>query len=137
MLEIHRTREGDTMLIAQMSDEHLTNMISMVIRKARQVKEMADSAENINAYHAKLYGVRRVTQEDAAQATREALQKLYPYLAEAYLRDLAGPRTELAAFLGRDAQIETNVPLLAEPNDPYDDYGPMPIDGEEAREMAW
>ncbi len=140
MLETHGTREGNVMLIAQMGDDHLCNMISLVIRKAKEVKAMADRAAGFDVYEQRLYGVKQVTQEDAAEATRAALQKLYPYLAEAYLRRLEGPRLELVDFLGREEALTGDIPLLHAPEDDWDTYEDMdrmPIDGEEAREMAW
>ncbi|MCP4544223.1 MAG: hypothetical protein GY832_44490 [Chloroflexi bacterium] len=140
MLEIHGTRKGNVMLIAQMGDDHLCNMISLVIRKAREVKAMADRAAGFDAYQQRLYNVKQVTQEDAAEATRMALQKLYPYLAEAYLRGLEGPRLELVDFLGREEALTSDIPLLNAPEDDwctYEDMDRMPINGEEAREMAW
>jgi hypothetical protein len=115
MLEIHITKDGAAMLIAQMTDSHLCNMIHLVIHKAREVKAMADRASGFDAYHQQLYGIKQVSQEDAAKATRMALQKLYPYLAEAYLRGLEGPRQELVEFLGREKPLSNDIPLLNAP----------------------
>ncbi len=141
MLEIHGTRDGQFLLIAQMDNDHLCNMISWAIRKAKEIKARADYAGGLDAYQQKLYGVQQVSQEDAAEATRMALQKLYPYLAEAFLRGLEGPRRELVDFLGREAALTGDIPLLGapRPDDLYEDcdmdMGRMPIDGEDARGM--
>jgi hypothetical protein len=107
MLETHVTKDG--------------SMISLVVRKAREVKAMADNASGLDAYHQQLYGIKQVSQEDAAQVTRMALRKLYPYLAEAYLRGLDGPRQELVEFLGRETSLAADIPLLDAPELPEDD----------------
>jgi hypothetical protein len=104
MLEKHTQRDGKTLLIAQMDDDHLNNMIQLVLRKIEEVQSLREPAQ-VDPYEQRLYGLKTITPEDAADAVRELIQKLYPYLAEAYLRGLEGPRIKLIEVLGRDKAI--------------------------------
>ena len=39
MLEVHYTKEGKSMLIAQMSDTHLVNFINLVLTKVEDAQD--------------------------------------------------------------------------------------------------
>lgn len=116
MLERHTTRDGQTMLIAQMENSHLMNYINMRLRKMLEVKESARIIPTDN-YTRRLYGLRAVTEEEAADVNRMALMALYPYLAEAYLRGLDEPRQLLIEVLGRDSFVGDKMMLPASIDD--------------------
>lgn len=104
MLEKHTTKDHETMLIAEMTDEHLTNMIQLIIKDlilpAKSIQE-----DEYDDFQRALYNLPKVDRRDAGKAVRKAIQKLYPYLSEAYLRGLEGPRLALIDALGRDAAL--------------------------------
>lgn len=103
MLEKHTTKDKKTMLIAQMDDQHLTNMIALILRQVGEIRGLTN--DHLSDYERTLYDIPKVSEEEVAMATRLALQKLYPYLAEAYLRGLEGPRKMLVETLGREAAV--------------------------------
>jgi hypothetical protein len=112
MLEKHKTKDGRTILIAQMSDEHLNNFIALVLRKVEKAQQAKQ--QGVTAYHRRLYNLPKIDEESIAEVTREALQRLYPYFAEAYLRDLEDPRKMLTDILGREEAVPdfSGVPQL-------------------------
>jgi hypothetical protein len=112
MLEKHRTKDGTTMLIAQMDDQHLINMINSMLRKVQEAQRASQNMDKATAFQRRLYNLPEVTEEEVADVTRAVIQGLYPYLAEAYLRDLPGPRLALVEILGRSDAIAMGVPLL-------------------------
>ena len=107
MLEKHTGRKLDgtveTKLIAQMSDEHLNNMIQKVLKRVLKMQEAKQ--EGVTDFHRELYDLPTVDDKSIARATREALQRLYPYFSEAYLRNLEGPRLMLIKVLGREEAV--------------------------------
>jgi hypothetical protein len=103
MLEMHVTKEGDRMLIAQMTDEHLVNFINLVLKQAKVAQ--GAKTDELTDYHRILYNLPVVDERSIAEVTREALQKLYPYLAEAYLRGIDTPRELLQEVMGRDKAV--------------------------------
>ena len=103
MLDMHITKEGKRVLIAQMDDEHLTNFIALVLRQV--LAAQAAKQDDLTDYHRALYDLPTVDDKAVAQLTREALQRLYPYLAEAFLRGLKAPRKLLIEVLGREEAV--------------------------------
>lgn len=112
MLEKHRTRDGTTMLIAQMDDEHLCNTIYCLLRKVQEAQMAAQNIDTATKFQRRLYNLPEVSEEEVADMTRAVIQGLYPYLAEAYLRGLEGPRLVLVEVLGRKDAVSMGVPLL-------------------------
>lgn len=111
MLEIHHTKEGKTMLIAQMSDSHLVNYINLVLTKVEEAQDAMHQDTDATEYQKRLYGIQSITEEDAADITREALHKLYPYLAEALIRpDVAViVQARLIGVIGRSSALPSGV----------------------------
>lgn len=142
MLEYHTTTQGKTMLIAQMDDEHLTNMVLLFLNRALELQEAAsESNGNVNEYQRHLYGIETIDAETAAKATRSALFKLYPYLSELFFRDLgvgARVREMLQELMGRSGKLELNTPLLEPRVDLSAHYNPLDdrIDWDEQDEWA-
>lgn len=111
MLETHVTNEGRTLLIAQMDDNHLRNMIRLVLRAIKEVKAKSESAD-MDPYSAALYGIRSVDPQEAAEMNRAAICKLYPYLAEAFLRGMDDLRDEVVSVIGRDSALPGGTPSI-------------------------
>jgi len=122
MLETHVTRDGERMLIAEMDDEHLLNTLKAFARAAKKLHGMLGGKQTSDPYLCSLYGVERIDPEVAAMKIRQAIVKMYPYLAEAWFRRLVDDdlRDMLAEVLGRDGQMEIQiVPLLPSGNEPW------------------
>jgi hypothetical protein len=116
MFGMHVTREGKRMAIAEMKNSHLINMIKLVLSKAIEVKGMADAAQNqtVSRYTQRLYGVKTVSPEEAADLTKLIIEKADPYLLEAYLRGLQEPVEMLQKAIGRSERLNLEVyPSLA------------------------
>ena len=111
MLELHRTREGNTKLIAQMDDSHLKHTIKLHLGNMAKAKAMADNTA-LDEYQRVLYGLPKVDMAEAAEVNRQIIQKLYPYLAEALLRGMEDVRDMLIDAMGRDAAIASGLPEL-------------------------
>jgi hypothetical protein len=104
MLEKHTTTTGSTILIAEMEDSHLINMINLVSRKILELQNRLKTPSS--NYQQVLYGLPKVNEETIAKAIREFIQKLYPYLAEAYLRGLTEPLVFLRMAVGREKALD-------------------------------
>lgn len=113
MLERHTTRDGNELLIAEMGDEHLVNFVNMLLNRASSVKNQSLTIPQ-NNYTRKLYGLREVTEEQAAMEVREIVRKLYPYLAELYLRGIDTPRALLAKVLEREQVVQFQLQPVTE-----------------------
>ncbi len=120
MLGTHVTREGDTMLIAQMTDFHLRAFIRLVLRQVRAARESSHNS-TFDPYQAALYGIKIQKPKDAAKMSREAIEKLYPYLTEAYLRGFDDIRAELIDVAGRSDAIPNGLPTLPAQTIYFDD----------------
>ncbi|MHA2086557.1 MAG: hypothetical protein ACXABD_22685 [Candidatus Thorarchaeota archaeon] len=107
MLDKHIKRDGSTVLVAQLSDDHLNNFINLVLKQVMVAQ--GAKQEGVTEYHRRLYNLPTI-----ADLTREALTRLYPYLSEAYLRGLEGPRKLLIKVLGREDAVPnySGVPQL-------------------------
>ena len=86
MLAQHTTREGKTMLIAQMDDTHLLNTIRLKVSRMADMLELASIEQD--EYTTALYGLRAIDLTTVAVHVRTAIIYLYPYLAELGFRGL-------------------------------------------------
>lgn len=137
----HKTSGGETLLVAQMDDEHLVNMIGAIVswaerasgelhrivaqtRAAARAEAQGDVA--LAEAQRKMYGLPPLPKlEDAtgeyARAMNGLSAKLEPYLLEAWTRDLddaaeealAGLRERWQLAVGRDAALPHPKQLLA------------------------
>lgn len=112
MLEQHITKGGEMCLIAQMNDDHLRRMIRLILKAVVEIKSKSETAD-LDPYQTALYGLRSIDVEDAARVNREAIRKLYPYLAEAYLRGIDDLRDELRDAIGRSEALPGGLPSLS------------------------
>jgi len=89
MLDAHISKDGTSMLICQMSDRHLANTIRVYCRlidKARRLNQIT----RLSPLEMRIYGLPKVNEDTVGEAIRRLIEKMVPYLAEAYIRpDLA------------------------------------------------
>jgi hypothetical protein len=90
------------MPIASMDDKHLVNMINLIFQKIMQVKQARATGDT---FKARLYGVEIIDDEVAADLINEMMEKMAPYLAEAYLRGLEEPRVMLQSIYDRKERL--------------------------------
>lgn len=108
MLEQHTTRDGTTMLIAQMDDRHLLNTIKLFSKALPEFRNIAESNESVSMDDI-LYNVpEEMSPEDAIVLWRNTVRHLQPYLAEALLRDAI--RDDVAALMQERIQRSTALP---------------------------
>jgi hypothetical protein len=109
---IHRTKEGKEMPIATMTDDHLTNMLNLIYKKAKELKQLRELSGD--SFKARLYGMKIINDEEVADLINSILEYAAPYLQEAYLRGLEGPRNMLIDIFERNARLEgfDNLPAL-------------------------
>lgn len=117
MLKVHRTRAGNKLLIAEMSDQHLVNTVKLNLAKIAKLQRGLVETPSINPYHARLYGMPKVDIDEAARKSRNVIEHMYPYLAELYLRGLTDLVEPLRKVVGRDGQLGESMGLLPEGED--------------------
>ena len=117
----HTTRDGDSMLIAEMDTPHLINTVKFHLKRINQVKAAVGTVDTGSRFNDRLYGRRSTMEpEQAADLVSKIMEKLEPYLAEAFVRGLVDLlRSDVVAAYGRDNAIErqTNTFLLRSAND--------------------
>ena len=116
MKKIHETRDGKKMPIASMQDDHLVNMCNIFFQRAFTLKNASKNQDD--RFSARLYGVRVVNSEDAADLINEILDIAAPYFLEAYLRGLEDPRVMLETIYDRKTRLEgfDNTALMLKGN---------------------
>jgi|WetSurSiteA1Bulk_404760.scaffolds.fasta_scaffold26130_2 hypothetical protein len=134
--EKHTTRNGSSMLIAEMENDHLVNTFRFLVSKAREVYDMCHATHPAQSeYQKRLYGRRReINEETGAMLITTVLKDLYPYMAEVLFRirdiqmdevnwsKLSGTLDTLAVILERNGYVPEIVTgsqflRLAERND--------------------
>lgn len=130
------------MFISQMEDDHLRNMIHLLISDLKDAITIFSADKNIPQYKLAIYGLTLdEVQESMGRKVPAVLGKLYPYLAEAFLRDLDGIekiRVLLREALGRSSRETMSLPtsrsgILPEPHwdmdpeEPIDDDDDIPL----------
>lgn len=112
MLDHHTTRDGLTILIAEMDDTHLINTIKLF---SKDLPALAEHAQGDNMVERDVLYKRpgHIKPDDATRLWRNQIQRLYPYLAEAILRDSI--RDDVASIakvaIGRSTGIEQTIRL--------------------------
>lgn len=110
MFQKHKTKDGRKMLICEMTNRHLSNTISMLLTQLRQVNDALDGNAKFNATPSQIAmrGVRKASLDfdELAKMQRIIVDKLYPYLAEAFLRGMFELIEEVQAAFGRNAQAD-------------------------------
>ena len=108
MFEIHRTRDGEEMMIAQMSDDHLIKVIKLLCSRIATCVKILNGV-NIKG-GALIAALRPEFSQEAMkkQATlliRDLDEKIKPYVIEAYLRNL-----NISEFLQEAYQRKAKIP---------------------------
>lgn len=91
MFKKHKTRDGKTLLICQMDNDHLANTIKFFSRELRATRDMLNSTMSSSLNKADMAMFRReldISEEDLIYKQEELLDKLSPYIMEAYVRGL-------------------------------------------------
>ena len=88
--EVHITRDGDRLLIAEMETSHIVNYLYVMVTKLRELYEYSrlENKPEVSYHRKRLYGNRipEVSEEDAATGVIIAVKRMYPYMAEALFR---------------------------------------------------
>lgn len=111
MYDRHRTKEGSEMLICQMTDRHLVNFINLMCRQITAAREVSEGMRPaISFVSAVMMDLDDASLMDQARITiQQATRRLYPYLAEAFLRGIGGDLLEIVrkAFGRSTAETQT------------------------------
>jgi hypothetical protein len=105
------------MLVAQMADSHLANLIKLRCREINEIRRRCtEGVGEVSDLDRAIYDLPTYSAVEAGELIREKIYTLYPYLAEAFLRDLEGVREELIKAVGREHALENpDLPLLPPP----------------------
>lgn len=110
MLKEHRDREGGTVLIAAMHNDHLVNFV--VLRCKEIYRVMHTTVAITDPRLAALYRMNVPSPEEAGKKASGMVENLYPYLSEALLRggDVAAVCAQaIRMAIGRDDGLETGI----------------------------
>ncbi|WGV29197.1 hypothetical protein [Halotia branconii] len=131
MFETHTTKDGQSMLICQMEDRHLSNTIKSFCReieKCRKILTQPTAENQLIAVFNPTYSQANLKSQ-AEKQLKNYHQKLQPYLAEAFLRRL-NLVNEVRIAYGRTERVFNSFNIILElPVDNDDDYEDE-IDGE-------
>ncbi|BAQ65570.1 hypothetical protein [Geminocystis sp. NIES-3709] len=126
MFELHKMKDGNSILICQMDDNHLINFIKLLCRKINQSTQIL---ENSNFKGSVIFQALNPTlskgiKEKAEAQIRYATSTISPYVLEATLRGLNITELLQSAFQRTEQMpsINTFLPLLLSPNINDDDY---------------
>ncbi len=126
MFESHTTKDGQSMLICQMEDRHLSNTIKSFCReieKCRKVITQPSVEDQMIAIFNSGYSQANL-KEQAGKQLKIYHERLQRYLGEALLRGL-NLSNELKIAYGRTGQVTNtfNITLELIEGDDDDDYG--------------
>lgn len=114
----HTDTTGRTMLVAEMSDEHLLNTIKLLLRRVKECSTYIDALEagetpKVTALHRAAYGdlYNPNNKERAKQLLNSSLAALPKYVMEGCLRGL-NLTTELQETFGRKTAYTPVMPTL-------------------------
>ena len=124
MYKIHTTSDGDSMLVCQMNDTHLTNMIRLLCKQMVEAKALLDggslSGDPLLGILAPQFNAKAV-REKAEAAIRLIHETLPPYVLEASLRGIVLGTLLQAAYGRREQLPNLQVPKVLTGNDDDDD----------------
>lgn len=111
MKKVHRTKEGERMLIANMENEHLINTIKLIGRGMAQLNQWTKSDLMSSA----LYNLLDMSEEDRILKIQELDDKMGAYVLEATIRDIPYLSGILQEIYGRKEKVpgvETSAEML-------------------------
>lgn len=112
MFTIHVSRDGERCYVYEMEDAHLVNYLNLALGHLTDAMTLVslpeESPTDRTRYLDELYDrPKRPEPEELASGVRQMMNRLAPYLAELFIRDLPGAeeiRTQLRAILGREGR---------------------------------
>lgn len=84
----HKTKEGVTILIAEMGDEHLLSTIAIFCNNINTFREILDNPKEMKKSEKVLYGSEAMSDGEAANRLLSLTDKLTSYVFEAAIRGL-------------------------------------------------
>lgn len=84
----HKTKEGITMLIAEMGDEHLLSTINIFCNNINTFREVLDNPKELKKSEKILYGSDTMSEGEAGSKLLSLTDKLTSYVFEAAVRGL-------------------------------------------------
>lgn len=114
MVYMHKTKNGDEMLIMEMGDEHLTNMIKMLARQGYmwRIRGENRSESDVSEWNKLVGGMGKYSVEYCADQYMKCWEMLTRYVCEAALRGLDISRV-LQVMADRDKGLNS-VNLITE-----------------------
>lgn len=104
MFRYHTTKDGQTMLICEMDDQHLVNTILLLEKKFQEIKTFSE--DNVtNDYERYLYNRKVITSKELAEKTKDIAELIAPYVLEAVLRGIQITLTVQRMF-GRKERVQ-------------------------------
>ena len=89
MNKIHKTREGETMFVSEMDDNHLENYIVLSLKAIEKIKNGLRVEQSEDAFQSALCaGSSIYDKEKLTDLLGDLTENLYPYLAEIALRGI-------------------------------------------------
>ena len=137
MYKIHNTNEGKSLPIAMMDDKHLYNTINLFLDRLEQASKLSQATLSESEMKTLLFMGKPLKnlQKVSQKRVPVLLEKLYPYLAELFLRANLSPATHnpfndyvldiqkrLRELLSRTGALPVTINKFpALPHDDYDD----------------
>lgn len=120
----HRTREGNTIYISSMDDQHLTNTIKLFIEKINKYKTCLNATHESNVTSA----IHNVDSEYIKEKAKEELLEIHDdllpsYILEASIRGLSFNK-ELSEAFERSEALLPDVMYLENDDEDYN-YSPF------------
>jgi len=84
----HKTKEGITMLIAEMEDNHLLSTINLFCNNIATFINVLDNPKELKKSQQVLYGAEVMSEGEASNKLVSLTDKLLPYVFEASIRGL-------------------------------------------------
>ena len=84
----HKTKEGVTMLIVEMGDEHLLSTIAIFCNNINTFRELLDNPKEMKKSERVLYGSEAMSEGEAGNKLLSLTDKLTSYVFEAAIRGL-------------------------------------------------
>lgn len=100
----HKTKEGVTMLIAEMGDEHLLSTIAIFCNNIGTFREILDNPKELKKSEKILYGSDNMSEGEAGSKLLSLTDKLTSYVFEAAIRGLNVSGMLQKAY-GRKAEV--------------------------------
>lgn len=115
MKKEHRTKDGEVMLIAQMTGDHLLATIDMYCNRIKEAVDLVDKLATLKESEKILYGLTNPKGTDTvklAGVINQSAEGLVPYVLEASIRGLHITAKLQAAFGRKEAIPKFNSLMI-------------------------